>query len=166
MVDKLRFCVYNMFILIEESDMNIIRPAIYNGQKLTHYGVDSKTGDIYSFFTKEPRKLKWAHRNPRDLKNSYPCVRLVDKKVFKDYSKHGLTINIHILVHETLCSTPRPRGVTKKEWSTTANSIKRACRALWQVNHKDHNRINYNPKNLEWVTAKENAQAAQKHYNS
>ena len=143
----------------------IVRPAMYNGQKLEDYGVDKKTGDIYSFKSGKPYKLTWCHRNPGDLKNSYPCVTLIDKKVFKEYKKNQLTINVHILVHETLRPTlPRPRSVTKKTWRTTANDVKKAFRPMWQVNHIDHNRINFNPKNLEWVTRKENAEAAKKFY--
>ncbi len=143
----------------------IVRPAMYNGQKLEDYGVDKKTGDIYSFKSGKPYKLKWCDRNSGDLKNSYPCVSLTDKKVFKGYAKNKLSINVHILVHETLCPTlPRPRGVTKKTWRTTANDVKRAFRSSWEVNHKDHDRLNFNPKNLEWVTPKENAQAAKKFY--
>ena len=143
----------------------IVRPAIYNGQKLKDYGVDKKTGDIYSFKSGEPRKLKWCQRNSKNLQNSYPCVSLTDKKVFKEYQQNSLTINVHILIHETLCpALPIPEGVTKKEWRTTANNVKKALRGLWIVNHIDHDRTNFNPKNLEWTTTKGNAEAAKKFY--
>ena len=145
--------------------MNIIRPVIYMGQELKDYGVDSKTGDIYSFKTGKPYKLKWHHRNRKNLKISYPSVSLIDKEVFKENCQNSLTINVHILVHETLCPLPStPNDVTKKEWRTTPNSVKKVCRGLWVVNHKDHNKTNYNPKNLEWVTIKGNAEAAKKYY--
>lgn len=144
---------------------NIVRPAIYNGQKLHDYGVDRNTGDLYSFKRGLPYKLAWSHRNPKNLKVSYPCIRLVDDSVFTTQYRGGLTINLHIIVHETLNPLPAPRGVSKEEWNSTPESVKKACRGLWIVNHIDHNKLNHHPSNLEWVFgAKENAEKAQEHY--
>ena len=144
---------------------NIIRPAIYNGQKLHDYGIDRNTGNLYSFKRGFPYKMAWSHRNPKNLKTSYPCTRLVDNEVFSTQYKGGLTVNVHILVQETLNPLPAPRGVSKKDWIYTPQSVKKACRGLWIVNHIDHNKMNYHPSNLEWVFGhKENAEKAQQYY--
>ena len=144
---------------------DIVRPAIYNGQKLHDYGVDRNTGDLYSFKRGFPYKLAWNHRNPKNLKVSYPCIHLVDPTVFTTQYGGGLTINLHIVVHETLNPLPKPAGVTDAEWKRTPESVKNACRGLWIVNHIDHNKLNYHPSNLEWVFGnKENAEKAQQFY--
>jgi hypothetical protein len=149
------------------SIQNIVRPLIYNGAKLKDYGVDKNTGEIYSFKKyrrksgDKPRKLKIT--GPRSTLQ-YPTVGLSDKTVFS-HSKYGLgTIGVHVLVCETLKSLPIPRGTTEKEWKRTPSSVKKACRGLWCVNHIDHDKTNFNPINLEWVTSKENSQAAIKFY--
>ena len=143
--------------------MSIVRPALYNGQELKNYGVDRKTGSLWSFHRKVPIKVKWSPRNKKTPKISYPCVSITDKDVFKGYCRKKLTINLHILVHETL--NPQlpywELGITEKEWRTCANSIKRSFRKLFIVNHKDHDKLNYRPKNLEWTTIKGNAEKYQ-----
>jgi len=162
---------------------NIVTPLLYKGQEFFQYGVDKNTGDIWSRKRrKQPTSIKtnlytdknedtWlrlseAQRNPKNLKVSYPCVGLYSKEHFPDLSSHSLTINVHILACETLKPCPRPRGVSEKEWRTTPNTVKKACRDLWQVNHIDHDKQNHHPSNLEWTTAKENSQAAVAHYAS
>ena len=138
--------------------MTIVRPAIYNGQELKDYGIDNKTGDIYSFKDKIPKKLKWTHRHRKNIKMSYPCVSLYDTDVFTWTANGKLTINLHIIVQETLVPIPIPEGTTPNEWRTTPNSVKRWCRKAYIVNHIDHNKVNYKPKNLEWTTTKGNAE--------
>ena len=146
--------------------MNLVSPLIYNGQPLRGYGVDSDTGDIYSTRrSSTPHKLAWNHRNKHNFKASYPCMRFQSKTNFPDHYGNGLTINMHILIHETLVPLPTPPGVTDAEWKRTPTSVKRAMRGSWMVNHIDHNRLNYHPSNLEWVFgARENAQRAKAHY--
>ena len=147
------------------TNVNIVRPAMYNGEKFKDYGVDRNSGNIYSFKTRVPKKLAWAHRNRKNLKISYPCINLIDENIFPNHCNNQLTTNVHIIVQETLNLCPIPIGVTEKEWRTTANSVKNACRGLWVVNHKDHNKLNFHPSNLEWVFGpKENAQKAKEHY--
>lgn len=155
----------------------IITPLLYKGKEFFQYGVDKNTGDIWSCKKRKSAAglytdkngdtwlcLAKSQRNPKNLKVSYPCVRLYSKENFAELYNYGLTINVHILALETLKPCPIPRGVSKKQWKTTANTVKKACRDLWQVNHIDHDKQNHHPSNLEWVTAKENAQAAVEHY--
>jgi hypothetical protein len=73
-------------------------------------------------------------------------------------------ITQHIAVHETLNPTlPVPVGITESAWKRTPRSVKSMLRKIWQVNHKDHNHLNYNPINLEWTTAQENVNAYQRY---
>jgi hypothetical protein len=75
------------------------------------------------------------------------------------FSVDGKKINVmaHRVVAETLIPFPVPAGVTKKEWAATPKSVQRVVAQTYQVNHIDHNKLNYHPSNLEWVTSKENA---------
>ena len=143
--------------------MTLIRPAIYNGQELKNHGIDSKTGRLWSFIHKTPKKIAVHDRNPKNMKLSYPCVNVTDKDVFKGYYANNLTINLHILVHETLNpDLPyKELEITDNEWRTCANSIKKSFRKLFIINHIDENKLNYRPKNLEWTTTKGNAEKYQ-----
>lgn len=146
---------------------DIVRPAIYKGQKLEDYGVDKKTGDIYSFKSGTPHKMVWFQRNKKNLNQSYPSSNFYDRKLFKNQCKYKSMISVHIIVQETLCPLPVPPGVTKTEWKKTPKSVKNVCRGLWMVNHIDHNKQNFHPSNLEWVLgAAENAQKAKAHYSA
>lgn len=146
----------------------IKRPAIYNGQKLIDYGVDTKTGDIYSFRRGKPHKLKWSNRNSKNLDISYPCVTITDTKIFSDNYENSLTINVHQVVHETLSDRPLPVGMTDSEWRATPRSAKRllrkGCADGWLVHHKDHKKTNFNPKNLTWSTQQDNMKEAKKYH--
>lgn len=86
------------------------------------------------------------------------------------YAKSGLkyfgdTINIffHRVAAEAWVPFTKPKEIPKKDWDATPESVKRHMQNLYFVNHIDHDRSNFHPSNLEWVTSEENAKAYQKH---
>ena len=73
-------------------------------------------------------------------------------------------MSFHIATHETLNpNLPVPEGITKTDWKKTPARVKAMLRKIWQVNHIDHDHLNFNPKNLEWTTGTENVAAYQRH---
>lgn len=98
--------------------------------------------------------------NPKSKSPSdhYPKVHLT--LGYKTY----LTVRLHQIVAETWIPFNIPNGVTEKEWKRTPKSVQNIVKERTHVNHKDHNKQNFHPSNLEWVSAKENAQKAQEHY--
>jgi hypothetical protein len=124
--------------------------AIHNGVQLEGYWVDSRDGTIWS--TK--------HRNLKHIKGSNHDGYL--RTVFMINGKKCALL-LHRIVACTLIKFPPPTGVSKKDWSVTPESVKRAMSNLYLINHIDHNRANYHPSNLEWVTHTENAIASVKH---
>lgn len=137
----------------------IVSPAIYNGKEIRDYGVDELTGHIYSFKHGMLRRLK-----PRFNQDGYLVVNLSDKKLFEGLYNGVCTIAVHILVQETLVPLPIPPDVTEAEWDRTPKSVKKLFREVWMVNHKDHEKDNFHPSNLEWVFGNsENARKYQEH---
>lgn len=132
---------------------NIVTPLIYKQQKYTEYGVCPKTGNVFSSKYGNWRPLKWKVSG----KSKYPQVGI--------YSNgNAKTISVHVAVHETLKpSFPPPPGVSAKEWNRTPKSVKNIARELYEVNHIDHNVLNFKPSNLEWATANQNVQKYQQH---
>jgi hypothetical protein len=134
---------------------DIISPLIYNQEEYHGYGVGTDTGDIYS------SKLSdiWKKRKTCvSGKSPYPhCNITKATNVIK-------SIVQHIAVHETLKPVmPIPPGVSETVWKQTHQSVKRMLRHIWQVNHKDHDHLNYKPTNLEWTTGQENVNKYQQH---
>lgn len=130
---------------------NIISPLIYKQTPHNDYGVCKKTGKVYSrkYGNWRPLKEKVSGQNP------YPQIGIMvgDKRK---------TICVHVAVHETLNpKIPRPPGVSPKDWQKTPASVKGLTRELFEVNHIDHNRLNFSPSNLEWTTAMQNVQKYQ-----
>lgn len=89
------------------------------------------------------------------------------------YAKVGISTNgkskthfTHRIVCATLNPLPVPEGISKKDWRNTPTSVKNLLSGMFQVNHIDHDRSNYHPSNLEWVTAKQNARKYQEHRKS
>ena len=93
---------------------------------------------------------------PTSGKPPYPLIRFSVKGV--QYSSR-----VHRVIAEHLIPFPRPKGVTKKSWDAAPKDIKSAFMNMYLVNHKDHNKYNWHPSNLEWVTSRENNQKYQEH---
>lgn len=121
--------------------------ARLRGDYLPSYFVDKKLGDIWS------NKLGYFRKLTPNVSGTakYPKVRI-------SFGKKGdsLGVSVHRIVAETLIPIPMPTGVTEKEWKRTPASVKALFNNFWEVNHIDHDRSNFNPKNLEWVFNKEN----------
>lgn len=131
---------------------NIVTPLIYKQQQYPEYGVCKKTGKIHSC-----KQGSWRPRAEKVSGGSpYPNI------VLSLNSKHKKTISVHVAVHETLNpELPRLPGVTESQWRRTPKSVKLHVRELYQVNHIDHNPLNFAPHNLEWTTAMQNVQKYQ-----
>lgn len=132
--------------------MTIVSPLIYKQKTYSDYGVCEKTGTVYSKKFGYWKPLKWKISGGC----KYPQVSLSNNRMSK-------TISVHIAVHETLNPNyPIPPGVMADDWKKTPQAVKSIIRELFQVNHIDHNHRNFNPENLEWVTAMQNVQKYQK----
>ena len=127
-------------------------PAKFRGEIAPNYFVDPKNGEIWSNKRGDFKNLKW-----RACGNSpYPAL------VFR-INDESISVRVHRIVAETMHNIPIPPGVSEKEWKRTPASVKRLFDQFWEVNHKDHNRLNFNPKNLEWVSRQENVQKYHQH---
>lgn len=127
------------------SDKMIVSPLMYNQVAYSDYGVHKRTGEIYSKKSGEWKQLSWAVGG--NMK--YPFLTLINKGLKK-------SVSVHKAVCETLKPVPVPTGVTVSEWRVTPVSVKRVMQKIWQVNHKDHDHLNFKPNNLEWVTGEQN----------
>ena len=140
--------------------MAIIRPVLYKNLKFNDYGIDDETGELWSFKTKTPNIAK-----PTVNPAGYVMACISDSQLDKPTTKIShANIALHILVAHTLFDIPIPEGVSEEVWKKTDETVKSACREIYQVNHKDHDKTNYRPDNLEFVTGSNNIQAAVNHY--
>ena len=133
---------------------DIVTPLIYNQEEWHNFGVHKKLGGIWSKDkTGEWQPRKWAVGG--NMK--YPFCNVTENGKKK-------AMSFHIATQETLNpNLPVPQGINKTDWKKTPASVKSLLRKIWQVNHIDHDHLNFNPKNLEWVTHSENVGAYQKH---
>jgi hypothetical protein len=150
--------------MVEQNDIALIKygaiiksPLIY--QQISHadYGVDELTGEIYSI--KRGSWVPLSIQYPKKNRNGglYPTF-VVSSPLFTSAFKAKVML-VHVAAHETLNPRlPIPDGITKIVWLNTDPSVKALCRGLWQVNHIDHDRLNFHPSNLEWVSASTNIQ--------
>ena len=135
-----------------------ISPLIYKGLPYYDYGIESATGEVVS-----KKRGYWSGLTSGISGNGeYPKVNLsmgmdLGKQVVK-------TILVHRAVAETLFDFPLPGGISKEDWKNTPMSVKNLVYGNMQVNHIDHDKTNYHPDNLEWVTLQENVEAAVKFY--
>jgi len=124
-----------------------IVPVVRNGKVLNRYYVDFE-GNIYS--TKS--EYRWPGRlTIRPNSSGYPQVT---------FSVYGVKLHssVHRIVAESLLEMPAPKDISEKDWENTPESVKRfLISSSYQVNHIDHNKKNFHPSNLEWLSSgKEN----------
>ena len=89
------------------------------------------------------------------------------------YPKINLTINGHyrpVELHKIVCETwnvkPRPKKIPKSVWNKTPKLVRDFITSsnYYIVHHKDHNKQNYNPKNLMWTTIEGNNHFSLQHH--
>ena len=141
--------------------MAIVRPVLYKNLKIKDYGIDDETGELWSFKKTTPKIVKGSINV-----DGYVAVCITDSQFAKSPIKKFSHKNfkLHTLVAHTLLDIPIPEGVSEEVWKKTDETVKSACREIFQVNHKDHDKSNYRPDNLEFVTASGNIRAALIYY--
>lgn len=133
--------------------MSKLVPLKFRAKVVADYFVDSNNGDIYS--GKRTTLLKMTP----SYDNGYMKIDICSPGIPKNQ-------RVHRLVAETLIAFPCPQGITKAEWKATPQSVKNLLCSQYRVNHIDHDRSNYHPQNLEWVTARGNSLAYVAYSNS
>jgi hypothetical protein len=160
----------------------VLYPLIAERDGVEGYFVDA-SGYIWSSKQSAPgvlKKLKLSTN--RRKKNNYPSVRLTCKERFSEYLKNCRSFDVHRLVAETLVPKPIPQfpEMPEEDLCSMPEHIRAAFEQAREafvevadnlasclfVNHIDHDKTNFHPSNLEWVNAKQNAQAYQKHKNN
>jgi len=163
----------------------VVRPAIRYGIRLPNYWV-AANGELWQNklekrleSTVSPKALHqimldvapstWkkvpyhAYSGAKHATNKYPQVGVIvsDRTV----GKNGrTTMRLHQIVAETFKQVPIPSGCSQSLWKRLPKKFKAALRCMWLVNHRDHDKMNFHPSNLEWVpSAKENAKKYQAH---
>lgn len=121
-----------------------LTPVFYGGKVFPGYFVD-KDGEIWSSKYTKMRILKWFYNK----KAQYPRITLY-------FENNVIRPLVHRVVCETFHKVPLPEGVTEEEWKKTPESVKSNFYYYWEVHHKDHDKNNYHPSNLEWVSCKQN----------
>ena len=96
----------------------------------------------------------------------YPRVAIYNqstKKCFQTYA-HLVVADTCVPFNPVASGFLKENGISLQDWKRTPDSVKRAIkRRSLQVNHIDHNKANYHPSNLEWVTAQANQRKYQEH---
>ena len=135
-----------------------LTPVKLGGETVLSYFLDSN-GDIYSTaYAKFHCYEMWARKIRSSVSGNtkYPMVTLSINEIPKK-------ISVHKVVAETFIDKPLPPGVSKKDWKNTPQSVKNCFNHFWEVNHIDHDPLNYDPLNLEWVSRFENKNKYQEH---
>ena len=133
-----------------------MKPVVYRGEVVEGYFVNSN-GDIYSNKRGATIKLKLSDG---DKYNPYPKYGLTHKG-------KRITVTAHRLVAETYHKKPIPNILTDEQWETIPKKVRGIVLDYmqhadrYQVNHIEHNILNFHPSNLEWVTISQNQQAFQ-----
>jgi hypothetical protein len=146
----------NFFVIKVAYIMAQLIQAVVDGIPLKDYWVSKVDGSIWS------SKGKFlARRKDTVDKSTGGYIR----SAFICEHRGTISLLYHRVVAETLIPFPAPEGVSKKDWNITPDSVKSIVVRQYIVNHIDHDKTNYHPSNLEWVTTKENAMKRQEHYN-
>lgn len=130
-------------------------PAIFQGNEMRGYWVCPTSESIWSL--KNGRW--WRISIPTSGKSQYPQM------VFR-IDGVNISAKIHKVLAETLLPFPKPEGISRREWDSTPESVKRLVKSMYLVNHIDHDKYNCSLSNLEWVTFIGNARAYQAHAKS
>lgn len=134
----------------------IVDEVFYRGERVDFYFL-LDDGNIYSL-KKFEKRFEDHHSleggsimKPKISGTSeYPQVNLRIKG-----KSH--TIAVHRLVCENFHPLPEKYpGISARDWKKTPVSVKKEMMKNMQVNHKDGNKKNYHPDNLEWTTGEEN----------
>jgi len=138
-----------------------MKPIIYKGEIIPGYFFDEEYNIISvksgPYVTQPIKKLKtYVNSTSKHTGSHYPQI---------SFRLNGISIitQVHRLVAETFLKKPAPTGITKKDWKATPDSVKALVYQTLYVNHIDHDKTNYHPSNLEWVTAQQNSVAYQEY---
>ena len=134
--------------------MSKLVPLKYRAKIVANYYVDPKSGDLYSNKQSTLKKL-----TPTLEYSGYMKIGIHSPDVPRNQ-------RVHRLVAETLIPFPCPEGISKADWKATPEAVKNLLCSQYRVNHIDHDKSNYHPTNLEWVTARGNSLAYVAHNNS
>ena len=165
------------------------RPIVKNGKEHPWYSI-SNLGNVRSHlqnvslgargFNRSCNPNFYKEKTPVEKKNqdgSPSCLKIslaFPEDFFEDYqyvkcSKSNSTVQKNCTVHELVMEAFRPMDDyppdrLKDCWNDIPEDAKTWIKQTVTINHKDHNPSNNRLDNLEYVTQRENARAAVKHY--
>lgn len=128
----------------------------FRDRTLYGYWMDN---DGYIYSTMQGYRLKKLSIN---YSGEYPSISLC-------IDNTRVSVNVHRLVCETFHKKPLAEILTTREWASIELSVRKKLLNYiqhadrYQVNHIDHDKQNFHPSNLEWVTVKENQQKYQEY---
>ena len=138
------------------------KQAIYRGEIVEGYFVleDGRILSNKQSKGRELRELSWTLRGNGDA--MYPSVNLYLRP------NSPTSMVVHRIVAETYVpKLNNPPGVSLQVWNDAHESIKIAWSKMATemcVNHIDHDKENFHPSNLEWVTTRENNEKRDQFY--
>jgi hypothetical protein len=132
----------------------MMKQIIFGGRVMDGYFIEFKNDKVKVISTKQTGIKEMSL--PMSGSSKYPGL------VFT-VGSDKIRADIHRVIAENLIAFPRPKCIPKSKWDSTPNLVKNHIKSLYFVNHIDHDKYNFHPTNLEWVTSKGNANAYQKH---
>ena len=126
----------------------IYAPNFY--KDLTQYPAKNRDGSV--------ARIKLNLKFPDDLFEDYQYVRTSNCTVSRDCSMHELVMGAFRPMDEY------PPDRLKEDWNSIPESAKTWIKESVHINHIDHDPSNNRVDNLEYVTPRENARAAIRHY--